>query len=767
MKTGTEKRGWRPLYRGLDYAVADGDGNGGRPWLKEVASSSSDLTAGWIGSGSRPLTDYVLSRKRGSTGFGSDDYALLREILHKNPSAQADLQTRINGVTKLGWRVEPASDEARDVEIAEFVEGAIQEITGWEEDRRQLLKAVWFGWSVLEVMWDADGKKVLPVELRERKQGRFAYDRNDTLLLREGYSVDGKPVPDRKFVVHRFDPEYENPYGTSLGARCWWWFWFKQQDVRFWLAYLEQFGNPTKVGKYPPGATAEQKDDLFAALKAMQNESVVVVPEAMVVELLEARNRGGMSDQEHFVQYCDRQVTLILLGQTLSVMEHQGTGTYAQASVHADVKQEYVEADAKSFDETMNSSLVWWVTDYNFGPQERYPKFKTVVDRGLDLARVVEAAVTGNTNGLNILLENGVATVNEVRMELGLDPLGEVKGDLSQRRQGAEKKEEEEEDPRRTRRGTKRYEVFAEDGEEEKRKREEYEYLEGAGLRARGEAVLDFARRIVEAARRAESVDEVRGLSVPREWEEELAGALMGVVGPARLLPLAQLWRVVEEEKKMEEKRGGPFEKGLPSRSPTKLLGDAAHRTKFEDGDLYDIRVGAMEWEEAVEYFSRLVPRRAEEIAAVLPQVREQVFALAGYESDRQVGIVKEELGRVLKDGGTLRDFQRGLEERFDREGLTRRNSYSVERIFRTETHRAYAQAQRGWLRDPEVSWAFPMADWVTAGDDRVRDAHAAHERGGPYPLEHAVWGHLGDVGCRCQQVPRTRSQLRRRGIEI
>ena len=43
--------------------------------------------------------------------------------------------------------------------------------------------------------------------------------------------LTGVPVPERKFIVHRVNPEDDNPYGAGLGLQLFWPVFFKRKEV--------------------------------------------------------------------------------------------------------------------------------------------------------------------------------------------------------------------------------------------------------------------------------------------------------------------------------------------------------------------------------------------------------------------------------------------------------------------------------------------------------------------------------------------------------
>ena len=75
----------------------------------------------------------------------------------------------------------------------------------------------------------------------------------------------------------------DSPYGLGLGHQLYWPTFFKRNGLKFWLTFLGKFGGPTAIGKLP-GAMIDdpiKRADVLAALKAIQSDSAVVIPEEL------------------------------------------------------------------------------------------------------------------------------------------------------------------------------------------------------------------------------------------------------------------------------------------------------------------------------------------------------------------------------------------------------------------------------------------------------------------------------------------------------
>jgi phage gp29-like protein len=100
---------------------------------------------------------------------------------------------------------------------------------------RDLMDALLVGFSVVEVIWTVRDNLVVPKRFAKRPSGAFRFvdlDDQQPPALRMVTAQDmlkGVELPDRKFLVHRVNPDDDNPYGTGLGSQLYWPVLFKRK----------------------------------------------------------------------------------------------------------------------------------------------------------------------------------------------------------------------------------------------------------------------------------------------------------------------------------------------------------------------------------------------------------------------------------------------------------------------------------------------------------------------------------------------------------
>ena len=355
-----------------------------RPEVEEIATAGRDITRGFVGK-TLPNPDEVLAREASGKGYG-----LYNEMEDKDPQIASLLQTRRLGVLSKEREIVPASEETRDIEIADFVRATLDDVPRFDEDLSALLDAIPKGFAVAEVLWKIEGGRALIEDIRSRKQDRFVFSSDGELrLLTPERPFEGVALPPRKFLVHRHGRRYENPYGEAVLKSVFWYWWFKKNVIKFWVIFAEKFGMPTAVGKYPDGTKSDKQDELLAACEAIQTENAVVIPERMVIELLEATRQGSVETYQAFCEYIDSQIAKAILGQTLTSGEGRH-GTQALGTIHAEVRQDILEADSRALQTTINGQLIRWLVDFNFSGVGEYPHLAIHAEEPEDLQALAE-----------------------------------------------------------------------------------------------------------------------------------------------------------------------------------------------------------------------------------------------------------------------------------------------------------------------------------------------------------------------------------------
>jgi len=364
-----------------------------RPKLKETAVS--DRLAGAFGRIGPDNPDDLIS----SRGFE------IYDRMQTDSQVRACLNIKKLSILSRGWQVHAASESPEDVQIADFVRFCLQDMRGSVLDVLfNVLDAVAKGFSISEINYKIIEKGpyagMIGLEsIKSKNPASIVFETDEYLNLTALWQGPGRDVklPPDKFLIYAYMPRYESPYGASDLRAAYRHWWSKDIILRFYNVYLEKFGSPTVLGSYSRGTPRSQQDDLLKVLDRIQQETAVVLPEDIKVELLEAQ-RSGESGYLQAIEYHDRQIAKAILGQTLTTDEGMRYGSFALAKVHLDVLRMCLEKLKRDLEESvMREQLIRRLVDYNFRT-DRYPVFSlgTLRERDLSLlADVINKLVTG------------------------------------------------------------------------------------------------------------------------------------------------------------------------------------------------------------------------------------------------------------------------------------------------------------------------------------------------------------------------------------
>lgn len=286
------------------------------------------------------------------------------------------VQQRKSFVLSKDHNILPASNDATDTKIAEYVSEAIHKELNIYQDLEDLLRAFEHGFSVSEAVWRDEGGGFNLDSLIPRSWKRFNFKTDGTLLL----TSDGPQVTldmPYKFIVHRNEPEPENPYGTSVLTRAYWPWKFKQAGFEFWLRVLDKYGVPSLAalfeGDMNETATRERANYLASELLKVSSGGAGAFGGVKDIKTIGAS--GHSNDFKTFMVTCDSQISKAVLTVTLTT-EVGEKGAYSLGTIHENALKELIKKDANALASTLTRTLCKWVAELRFGVGVPGPEFK-------------------------------------------------------------------------------------------------------------------------------------------------------------------------------------------------------------------------------------------------------------------------------------------------------------------------------------------------------------------------------------------------------
>ncbi len=362
---------------------------------------------------------------------------LCEDIEERDLHYSGILNTRKRAVAQLEPIIKPASKEAADQKVADFVRETLLE-SDIEMDLVAMLDSLGKGFSASEILWDQGGKDWVPQRIVWRDPRWFMFDwiSGSELLVRTlesvgpeipgvpgtlskkvytpvlggtpeariGYQPMTAPLAPFKFIVHISRSKAGFLIRGGLSRIAAWAYLFKIYVLKDWATFVEIFSEPIRIAKYGPGATDEDKQTLLRAIASITTDSAAVIPESMQMEFVEtaAQARASVDLYEKFCQYMDAAMSKLVLGQTLTTELPKGGGSRAAAQVHQDVKRDILAYDARELSLTLSRQLVKPLVDLNCGPQKRYPQFWLGLPDDQDIKIFSDVLATFVDRGLRV-----------------------------------------------------------------------------------------------------------------------------------------------------------------------------------------------------------------------------------------------------------------------------------------------------------------------------------------------------------------------------
>lgn len=315
---------------------------------------------------------------------------LFEEMEEKDTHLFSQLQTRKLAVTGLDWEVQPFSEDERDVMVAEFVADQLHSLENFNDVLMDVLDAVGKGISISEIVWglDRQGRNVVEDITWIHPKKLFWDSLDDEIKIRTKDYPQGIPIPDNKFIIHKYKAKSGHPSRAGVLRVSSWMYLFKNYDLKDWVSFCEVFGMPLRLGKYDASASDADKTALMDAIIHLGTDAAGIVPGTTSIEFIDSKKTSSVEIYEKLARYCDEQISKAILGQTLT--SDAGSGSYAQSKTHNEVRKDLTAADANALENTLRRDLIRPLVEFNFGVGTPIPALQFQTEDSDDLKEVSE-----------------------------------------------------------------------------------------------------------------------------------------------------------------------------------------------------------------------------------------------------------------------------------------------------------------------------------------------------------------------------------------
>jgi len=321
------------------------------------------------------LTPQRLSNllKEADAGNVQRQAELFDQMEEKDAHLLGEGEKRRNAILDVEFTVTPASEDSRDVKVAEFVQEYFDNSTDWDDTIVAMQDSVGKGFSALEIHWDVSSGQAMPKDLEFIEQKRFIFTDTTGYLrkypkLLSDENMMGDEIPAWKVLFHR--------YGGKAGHAA-------RSGIYRVL--------PLRLGKYDAGAGKEDKDALIAAIQSLGSDAAGIISKNTEIEFVEAVKSGTKGDNPYLAMavFCGKEMSKAVLGQTLTA-DVGDTGSYAAANTHNEVRLDLAKADTRSVAATTRYQLLRPMVGFNFGWDTAVPGYAAVWNEREDLKSLSE-----------------------------------------------------------------------------------------------------------------------------------------------------------------------------------------------------------------------------------------------------------------------------------------------------------------------------------------------------------------------------------------
>jgi len=352
------------------------------------------------------LTPYKLAQIMTEAEQGSltAQSQLAADMEEKDGHLFAEMQKRKLACTTVPWKITPPRNASKqELYMTEWLQERLDPLE--ESDVvMELSDAILKGYSAQTITWQLIEGEQLPVALDWVDPSWFMTAQNDRNTLQiignDGQGVDLWPGG---WVVHQHKSKSGYHGRAGLVRTLAWPYLFKNYSLRDLAEFLEIYGLPLRLGKYPAGATDSEKSKLLQAVIEIGHNAAGIIPDSMALEFKEAA-KGQADPFLALMNWAERTTSKAILGGTLTSGTDNG-GAYNLGQVHNEVRQDLRNADVKQFGKTLTRDLIWPMLVFNHSSIDRFhrcPKLEFVTEEAEDIKLLSDALPNLQKTGMQI-----------------------------------------------------------------------------------------------------------------------------------------------------------------------------------------------------------------------------------------------------------------------------------------------------------------------------------------------------------------------------
>ena len=336
-----------------------------------------------IGDSGTENYDGIITEEYNTKLQATDGIEIYDEMRKSDGTVKAAILATSLPIRRANWFIQPATDDEKDKEIADFINTALFEsmtIT-WADLLRQALLMLPFGVMVFEkvfIMGEVNGKQMImwrkfaprmPKSINSWK----TEDNKDgiTQFTTVGGSVS---IPMEKLLVFVNEKEGDNWWGTSMLRAAYKHWNYKNKFYKISSVSFERQGLGVPRAIMPDGYTPQDEAAAATILKNIRvhHKAYIIQPPGYDIEFMDMKG-NTVRNPEKDIAHHNREIVKSVLAQFLELGAGQ-SGSRALSTDQTDLFLQSLEAVAKTIADVFNKYAIPQLVDFNFDNVKKYPK---------------------------------------------------------------------------------------------------------------------------------------------------------------------------------------------------------------------------------------------------------------------------------------------------------------------------------------------------------------------------------------------------------
>jgi len=223
----------------------------------------------------------------------------------------------------------------------------------------QLTSAIYYGISLINVDYDIVDLKLTPSfrHISPRYlyadtisgNGRIKTTLEHLYIRQNTKRIFITSLDEQRIVFHKHPIDIGEITDFSLASKLVWYFSLKHLTIAHNMEYFDNAATPPLIAK-----SSGNEDELINTLYSLKSSCVGVFDKDDVVEYL---NVNSKADFLGFIEYIDRQIAVLILGNTQSTSDGKN-GSRSQSQVHENRQRDILKFDARLIQKTIQSYLI-------------------------------------------------------------------------------------------------------------------------------------------------------------------------------------------------------------------------------------------------------------------------------------------------------------------------------------------------------------------------------------------------------------------------